>query len=87
MSNNKDARPLYKRAKFAGPMWCGIGVMGVFIYAMYTMPDLVDDQLKALVTISTSVITALLALGVIIGGGATAHDTARDWGSQGTPRD
>lgn len=84
MSNNKDIhRPLYARAKFAGPFWCGIGVVGVYIYAMIVMPDLDAEHLKAVTTVVTSTITALLALGVIIGGGASAHDAARDWGSRG----
>lgn len=82
-----NQRPLFKRAKFAGPFWCGVGIAGVFIYTMIAMPGLADDQLKALVTITTSTITALLALGVVIGGGATVHDSARDWGSRGTPHD
>ena len=82
-----NQRPLYLRAKFAGPMWCAIAIAGTFIYAMVLMPDLEGEQLKAVVTVATSVITALLALGIVIGGGATVHDSARDWGSRGTPHD
>lgn len=82
-----NQRPLFKRAKFAGPFWCGTAIMGVFLYAIWNLPDLKGDQLEALVTIVTSMITALMTLGIIIGGGASVHDAAKDWGSRGTPHD
>ncbi len=87
MSNGKETRPLYLRAKFAGPMWCGIGIIGIFIYSVWALPDLEGGQLKAIEGVVHSVITALFTLGVTIGGGATVHDASRDWGSQGNPRD
>lgn len=84
MSNEK--RALYQRAKFMGPIWCSISAVLVFGYAMYQMPMLDGEQLKALVTITTATITALMTLGLIIGGGAAAHDTARDWMSSTKPK-
>ncbi len=78
-----EQRPLYKRAKFMGPFWCSMAACGVFIYAVIVMPALMGEQLQALVTITTSTITALMTLGIVIGGGATIHDASKDWGAKG----
>ena len=75
-----ENRPLYKRAKFMGPFWCSVCCVGVFVYAMLIIPGTAGEQLKSLTTIITSTITALITLGVIIGGGAAVHDATRDFG-------
>ena len=83
-----DPRPLYLRAKFIGPVWCSVAAIGVFFAAVWNIEDLDGAQLQALVTVTTSTITALMTLGIIIGGGASLHDASRDWGqkSSGIPK-
>ena len=74
-------RPLHKRAKFVGPMICALLSVGVFGMGLYAVLSLTPERMAIgghIASMATMTVTALLALGTVIGGGATIHDAVKD---------